>query len=160
MVQDNAHGASGNGEHGDEHAGPLLEVMLLKLLHAGCTKITRTSAVVAAIFTAPAGQLPENITRPFLGGRFGYFFFCSGERKGESEAPGGGRGNDFLLKIPGGGVSWPGGGGGARGWQGACGEFGGGGGAKYFFWGRNSPQVLRPQDSVSSKRCSRKRCLQ
>ena len=38
-----------------------------------------------------------------LGGRFGhfYFVFCSGRRKGESEAPGGG-GFGFLLKIPGG----------------------------------------------------------
>ena len=37
-----------------------------------------------------------------LGGRFGSFFFCSGE----SEAPGGG-GRDFLLKIPGrGGGLW------------------------------------------------------
>ena len=71
---------------------------------------------------------------PILGGRFGYFyFFCSGEGKGEPEAPGGG--GDFLWKIPGAGVSRVGGGGGARGREGVCGEFGGGGGAKYFFFG-------------------------
>ena len=66
-------------------------------------------------------------------------FFCSGEGKGESEAPGSGGGRFFLLKIPGGG----GGGGstrrvrGARGWEGVDGEFGGG--AKYFFSGPNFP---------------------
>ena len=32
-----------------------------------------------------------------------FYFFCSGERKGESEALGRGAGGRFLLKIPGGG---------------------------------------------------------
>ena len=56
-----------------------------------------------------------------------FFFFCSGEGKRVSEAPGGEKGR-FLLKIPGGGESpWVGGGGRARGWEGVCGEFGEGG---------------------------------
>ena len=57
-----------------------------------------------------------------------YFFSPSGEGKGVPEAPGrGGGGAIFLWKIPGGGS--PGGwGGGARGREGVCGEFGGGGG--------------------------------
>ena len=55
-----------------------------------------------------------------------YFFFCSGEGKGESEAPGGARG-DFNWKSQDGEVSRAGGGGGARGWEGVCVEFGEGG---------------------------------
>ena len=70
-----------------------------------------------------------------------FYFFCSGERKGEFEAPGGGRGDDFLLKIPGRGVSRAGRGGGARGWEGVCGEFGWGG-AKYFFFGAEIPTKM------------------
>ena len=62
--------------------------------------------------------------------RIFFVFFCSGEGKGESEAPGEG-GRDVLLKIPEGGVSRAGGGGGggnrARGREGICGKFGGGG---------------------------------
>ena len=56
-----------------------------------------------------------------------FSFFCSGEGKGESEAPG--RGHDFFLIVPGGGVS--------RGWgrgEGVFVEFFGGGGAKYLFF--------------------------
>ena len=56
-----------------------------------------------------------------------FYFFRSGEEKGESKAPGGGEG-DFLWKIPEGGVSRVGGGGGGpRGREGVCREFGGGG---------------------------------
>ena len=72
------------------------------------------------------------------GGCFGYFFFCSGEGRGESEAPGGGGGCSFL-EIPEGEISQekrPG----ADGHEGMCGEFWGGGGGKYFFSGRNSHQ--------------------
>ena len=70
-----------------------------------------------------------------LGGRFGYFlfFFCSGEGKRESEAPGG-EGGRFLLKIPGGGVSRAGGGGAGRVFAGNLGR-----GAKYFFSGSKFP---------------------
>ena len=49
------------------------------------------------------------------------FFFCSGEREGDSEAPGGG--------------SRAGGAGG----EGVCGEFFGGGGGKIFFSGPKFP---------------------
>ena len=66
-------------------------------------------------------------------------FFCSEEGEGESGAPGG-EGDDFLLKIPGGGAGGPHGmGGEARGREGVCGEFGEGGGAKYFFSGPKFP---------------------
>ena len=60
-----------------------------------------------------------------LGGRLAYsqFCFCSGEGKGESEAPG--RGGRFFLKSPG-GVSWAGGGG--EGPEGCLGGILGGGG--------------------------------
>ena len=55
-------------------------------------------------------------------------FFLAQEGKGAVRGAGEG-GWDFLSKIPGGGgVSWAGGRGGARGWEGVCGEFGGGGG--------------------------------
>ena len=49
----------------------------------------------------------------------------------ESEAPGRGRGLVFVLKTPGVG-------GGPRGLEGACREFGGGE-AKYIFWGAKIP---------------------
>ena len=56
-----------------------------------------------------------------------YFFFCSGEGKGESEELGGGRTIFFIENPRRGRVSRAGGGRGARGWEGVCGEFGGGG---------------------------------
>ena len=62
-----------------------------------------------------------------LGGRFGYFLFFSARGKGKGE-PGaaGRRGGLLFLKIPGrGGGSFRGGG--LRGREGVCGEFGGGG---------------------------------
>ena len=67
-------------------------------------------------------------------------FFCSGERKGESDAPGGGRGNDFLLKMPGGGVSRAGAGG--RG-EGLGGRLRGivGGGANIFSGPKFPPRI-------------------
>ena len=72
-----------------------------------------------------------------LDGRFGYFLFFLGRRKGESEAQGG-EGIGSLLKIPGGG------GGsrrGARGSGGCLRRIGiWGGGAKYFFRRRNVHQ--------------------
>ena len=56
-----------------------------------------------------------------------FYFFCSGEGKGESGAPGGG-GEDFLFENPKrGGVSWAGGGGGGAG-RVFAGNLGGGGG--------------------------------
>ena len=81
----------------------------------------------------------------YLGGRFG-FFFCSGEGKGESEAPGRG-GVGFFLRIPGGWDLPRGGGGvceGPGGLQGFRGR-----GAKYlFFRGRNAHQAMEmPQES-------------
>ena len=70
-----------------------------------------------------------------------FYFFCSGEGKGESEAPGRGGG---LLKIPrgGGGAPRRGGGGCHRVCEGPGGSAGNffWGGAKYFFRGRNSHQ--------------------
>ena len=58
-----------------------------------------------------------------------FYFFCSGEGKGESEVPGV-WGGFFYWKIPGGGSpGWVGGAGGGEGVcrEGVCGEFGGGG---------------------------------
>ena len=76
-------------------------------------------------------------------------FFCSRRGKGESEAPGGGWGSVFFLKIPGGGVSRRGRG--AEGLGGRVqriGELGGGGvGAKHFFSGpKCPPSLLRRQN--------------
>ena len=65
-----------------------------------------------------------------------FFLLRGGE--GESEAPGRGGGR-FLLRIPGWGGVLPGEGGGARGREGVCGEFGGGG-LNILFRGRNSHQ--------------------
>ena len=77
------------------------------------------------------------LTNVHLGGRFGYFICISArEGKGESEAPRGGWGVGFLLKIlgeGGGGVSQKRGRG-LRGWEGVCGELGGGG-LNIFFGG-------------------------
>ena len=65
-----------------------------------------------------------------------FHFFCSKEGKGESEALGG---EDFLLKIPGGGLP----GGWARGGRGAgrvcAGNSGGGRGGKFLFSGPKFP---------------------
>ena len=71
-----------------------------------------------------------------------FYFFCSGEGKGVRGHRNGVGGIGFLLKMPGAGVSQERGGG-PKGREGVCGEFGGGGGAKYFFfWGRNAHQVF------------------
>ena len=64
-----------------------------------------------------------------------FYFFCSGERKGESEAAGEGAGR-FLIENPRRGVSQAGGGGGG---EGVCGELLGGG-LFFFRRGRNSHQ--------------------
>ena len=66
-----------------------------------------------------------------------FYFFCSGEGKAESEAPG--RGGLVFIQNPKGGVSCRRGGGGPRGWEGVCGE-GGGRGLHIFLRGRNSHQ--------------------
>ena len=69
-----------------------------------------------------------------------FYFFCSKEEKGESEALEGGRGSIFLLKIQGGrGVSQDNEGWGARGQDGDCGEFRGGGGGQIFFFRAEMP---------------------
>ena len=68
------------------------------------------------------------------------YFFLLGGGEGESEAPGSGWVR-FLLKIPRAGrFSGDGGGGGARGLEGVCKEFGGEGGGYIFFRVRNSHQ--------------------
>ena len=96
-------------------------------------------------------------------GHFGYLFIflCSGAGKGEFEAPVGGGGCNFLLKIPGGGGGSPGRGGGARGRESVCGDLGGGGRLNIFFRGRNSHQAgLLPQGVVrrrSDEEMNRKR---
>ena len=64
------------------------------------------------------------------------FFFCSGEGKEESEAPGGEGVAIFYRK--GGSRGWAGGG--ARGREGVCGGSGGGG-LNIFFRGRNVHRV-------------------
>ena len=76
-----------------------------------------------------------------------FYFFCSGEGKGE--APGGGGGGEFLLKIPGKGRGFPGGWG--RGGQGAGWVFAGiwGGGAKYLFSGPKFP----PSNTMPTNFC-------
>ena len=73
--------------------------------------------------------------------RIFFIFFCLGEGKGESEAPGAGGGGDIVLKIPGGGGGLPGGW--RRGGEGPGGCLRGiGGGAKYFFSGPKFPPRL------------------
>ena len=69
---------------------------------------------------------------------------CSGDGKGESEAPGRGGGETFLLKIPGGGGGLPGGwgAGGARSRRVFAG-FWGGGAAIFFFSGPKFPPSFR-----------------
>ena len=69
-----------------------------------------------------------------------FYFSCSGEGKGESEAPGR-WGGDFLLKIPGGGSPSRVGAGGRGAGRVFAGIFGGGG-VNIFFWGRISHQVF------------------
>ena len=69
-----------------------------------------------------------------------FYFFLLGGGEGGVRGAGRGGGGDFLLKIPGGGVSRAGGGRGARGRESVCGELGGGG-LNIFFRGRNSHQV-------------------
>ena len=66
------------------------------------------------------------------------FFFCSGEGKGESEAPGGGGGR-FFIENPRRGEGSPGGAGG-RGAGRVSARNLGGGGPNIFFRGRNSHQ--------------------
>ena len=74
-----------------------------------------------------------------LGGRFDiFYFFLLGEAEGGVRGAGSGGGIDFLLKIPGGGVSRRGGAEGPGGWLQRIWELGG---AKYFFRGRNIHQV-------------------
>ena len=60
-----------------------------------------------------------------------FYFFCSGEGKGESEAPGRGGGSVFFMDNPRRGAL-PNGGGGRGAGRVFAGNLGGGG-AKYFF---------------------------
>ena len=64
----------------------------------------------------------------WLGGRSGYFLFflLGGAERGAGVGKGGG--GTIFVENPTRGVSWAGGGGGARGWEGVCGEFRGEGG--------------------------------
>ena len=71
-----------------------------------------------------------------------FFFFCSGEGKGEREAPGGG-GAIFHGNSQGGGGSRVGGGGGARSREVVCGE---GGGLNIFFPGPKCPPRAKSRD--------------
>ena len=78
-----------------------------------------------------------------LGGRFGYFLFflCLGEGKGVRGTRNGVGGASFLIENPRRGVSQErGGGGGARGREGVCGDLGGGGELNIFFRGPNAHQ--------------------
>ena len=70
-----------------------------------------------------------------------FYFLCSGEGKGESDAPGRGGGVDFLLKNARGGSQERGEGEGA-GWV-SVGNFGVGGGLNIFFRGRNAQSDMR-----------------
>ena len=76
-----------------------------------------------------------------------YFFLLGG---GERGVRGAGRGwGRFLIENPRKGVSRAGGGGGASGREGVCGEWGGGGVAKNFFSGPKFP----PRFSTQGKNC-------
>ena len=68
-----------------------------------------------------------------------FYFFCSGRRKGEFEAPGGG-GQFFIENPRRGGVFRRGGGEGPGGCLQRIWELGGGGGLNIFFRGRNVHQ--------------------
>ena len=70
-----------------------------------------------------------------------FYFFCSGEAKGEPEGPGGGGGRFFMENPRRGGGGFPpaGGGRGGEGREGVSGEFGGGA-LNIFFRGRKSHQ--------------------
>ena len=72
---------------------------------------------------------------PWWTSRIFSIFFCSGRRKGESEAPGGGGGSRFLIENPRRGGLQEGRGGGAGRVSAANFWELGGGGAKYFFFG-------------------------
>ena len=74
--------------------------------------------------------------------RIFFIFFCSGEGKGESEAPGGRGGRAIFIENPRGGVSRAGGGGG--GGPGVGRVFAGNLGrrAKYFFFGAEIPTKI------------------
>ena len=63
-----------------------------------------------------------------------FYFFCSGRRKGESEAPGVGGGGRFFIENPRRGGAPEGEG--PRGREGVCSELGnGGGGGQNIFFG-------------------------
>ena len=98
-------------------------------------------------------QVHHDYTHSYLADVSDIFnFFCSGEGKRESEAPG--RGGGDLLKIPGGGCL-PGGLG--RGGEGPGGCLRGfwGGGAKYFFFGAEIPTKLKLLREVAPRASSR-----
>ena len=75
------------------------------------------------------------LAKALLGGRFGW------RGRGSPRCRQGGE-RFFNLKSQRGGVSGQGGGGGARGREGVCEDFGGGGGSKFFFSGPKGPPRL------------------
>ena len=74
-----------------------------------------------------------------------FYFFCPGEGKEESEAPGEGGVRFFIENPRRGGVSRAGGGGQGRGAGRVFAGNLGGGGAKYFFFGAEIPTKFRIQ---------------
>ena len=79
------------------------------------------------------------------------FFFLLGERKGESEAPGGGGGLVSYWKSQEGGVPRRGGAKGLGGCCGKLGDFWGGGGLNIFFRAETSTKVCFKQKKIQPK---------
>ena len=100
-----------------------------------------SSIIFELILAIPVLRFYGRIVSGFnhLGGRFGYFLFFSARGRGRgSPRHRGGWGDDFLLKIPAGGVSRAGGGGG-EGPGGCLREIWGGGGGLNIFFGAEIP---------------------
>ena len=104
-----------------------------------CNLVRRAPQNLEKVAKNSSGENRVKSCHVCLGGRFGYFLFFSPRGRGRGcprRRDGGGR--IFSGKSQEGGLP-VGGGGGARGREGVCGEFGGGGGAKYFFSGPKCP---------------------